>query len=88
MGIMKKLAGLMLVCCIAARNDGTDHNGNNADTASERPRPVTEGVTNSTQIVGDSVIVPDTNNTGVNPSDGVDTLGPMQKKKNTNNNNQ
>jgi len=31
-------------------------------------------VTNSNKIVNDSVIVPDTNNTGVNPS-GTDTSG-------------
>lgn len=84
---MKKLGVFILAGFFVACNDGTGSNSADADTASERPRPVTEGVTNSTKIVADSVIVPDTNNTGVNPSAGVDTVGPMQKKKNNNSSN-
>ncbi len=74
------LAGFMVAC-----NNDNDTAENENDT-SMRPRPVTEGVTNSTMIVNDSVIVPDTNNQGVNPSAGVDTMGPMQKTGNRNNN--
>ena len=90
--IMKKLWILALTGFLAAcNNDGnTAGNNNNDSVASDtsgRPRPVTEGVTNSTMIVNDSVIVPDTNNTGVNPSAGVDTVGPMKKKAAQNNQN-
>ncbi len=45
---------------------------NNSGEEAERPRDPNEGITNSTRIVNDSVIVPDTNNQGVNPS-GNDT---------------
>lgn len=77
------LSGFMLAC-----NNDSDTAENDADDTSMRPRPVTEGVTNSTKIVGDSVIVPDTNNTGVDPSAGVDTIGPKRKVGNQGNNSQ
>ena len=41
---------------------------NDASDASDRPRDVNEAVTSSTRIVNDSVIVPDTNNQGVDPT--------------------
>ena len=78
---MKKLLTACLALCLAACNDGGDTTDAATDT-STRPRDVNEGITNSTQIVNDSVIVPDTNNTGVNPSAGVDTVGPMRKQNN------
>jgi hypothetical protein len=88
---MKKLWLLALTGFLAAcNNDGTTSDNNDNDSvasdSSLRPRPVTEAITNDTKIVNDSVIVPDTNNTGVNPSDGVDTIGPIKKKQNSQNN--
>jgi len=86
---MKKLWIFALAGFLAACNnnaDNTTYNEDSTDT-SMRPRDVNEGVTNNTMIVNDSVIVPDTNNTGINPSAGVDTMGPMQKKQNVNNRN-
>ena len=89
---MKKLLMIALVGFLAAcNNDTNDNDGTDAanDTLSTRPRDVNEGVTNSTMIQNDSVIVPDTNNQGANPSAGVDTVGPMRKNatQNRNNNN-
>ena len=66
--IMKKLAVVLMASFIwACNNDGGQNGNGNSDTG-ERPRDVNEGVTNSTKILNDSVIVPDTNNTGINPS--------------------
>jgi hypothetical protein len=83
---MKKILLMSMAAFMLSCNDGADNtaDSNAANDTSLRPRPVTEGVTNSTKIVGDSVIVPDTNNTGINPSAGVDTMGPMRKKNNNN----
>ena len=67
-------------------NDGNEKTADTSDAA-DRPRDVNEAVTNNTKIVNDSVIVPDTNNQGPNPSAGVDTVGPIQKNQNQNNNN-
>ena len=90
---MKKLLMIALVGCMAACNNDTNDTTDAAnDTLSTRPRDVNEGVTNSTMIQNDSVIVPDTNNVGANPSAGVDTVGPMRKNatqnRNRNNNTQ
>ena len=87
---MKKLWILALAGFMVACNNDADNEAGNSDSTdtSTRPRPVTEGVTNSTMIVNDSVIVPDTNNQGVNPSAGVDTMGPKQKARNRGGNNQ
>lgn len=83
---MKKLLAAALAVSLLACNNATDDTADDAaNDTSTRPRPVTEGVTNSTMIVNDSVIVPDTSNQGVNPSAGVDTVGPMRKKNNNNN---
>ena len=84
---MKKLWLLALTGFLMACNNDSATSDNDANDTGLRPRPVTEGVTNSTKIVNDSVIVPDTNNTGVNPSAGVDTVGPMKKKATQNNRN-
>lgn len=87
---MKKLLMIALVGFMAACNNDTNDTTDAADdTLGTRPRDVNEGVTNSTMIQNDSVIVPDTNNQGVNPSAGVDTVGPMRKNatQNRNNNN-
>lgn len=61
-------AGLLWAC-----HSGNDQ-ANDAPDAGDRPRDVNEAVTNDTKISGDSVIVPDTNNTGTNPS-AMDTSG-------------
>ena len=61
---MKQLAFFIIAVSFLACNNST--------TEAERPRDPNEGITNSTRIVGDSVIVPDTNNLGVDPS-GNDT---------------
>lgn len=89
---MKKILWIGVAAFILSCNDNADNDNDDvANDTSMRPRPVTEGVTNSTMIVNDSVIVADTNNTGVDPSAGVDTTGPMRKKNNNvvnpNNNN-
>ena len=86
---MKKILLMSMAAFMLSCNDGADNTADNDDAndTSLRPRPVTEGVTNSTKFVNDSVIVPDTNNSGVDPSAGVDTVGPMRKKNNNNPNN-
>lgn len=63
---MKTIILICLVSGFIACN--SSDNSNEADS----PRDPNEAVTNSTMIVNDSVIVPDTNNQGVNPS-GNDT---------------
>ena len=70
--VMKKL----LVIAIAGLLGACNNNNTNEDESgsADRPREVNEAVTNSTKIVNDSVIVPDTNNTGINPSE-TDTSG-------------
>jgi hypothetical protein len=87
---MKKVLAALLLAGLWACNNGTNaDNASNSDVPSDsslRPRPVTEAITNDTRIVNDSVIVPDTNNVGPNPSDGVDTLGPKAKQNNQNKN--
>jgi hypothetical protein len=78
---MKKVLAIALMAGLMACNSGNNDNDNDVSDSADRPRDPNEAVTNSTQIVNDSVIVPDTTNTGPNPSAGVDTVGPMKQRK-------
>jgi hypothetical protein len=78
---MKKISFIAFAAFLLSCNDGNEKTNDTSDAA-DRPRDVNEAVTNSTKIANDSVIVPDTNNTGPNPSAGVDTVGPKAKQNN------
>ena len=64
---MKGFFLIVVTSALFACNSGNDQT-NNASDPSDRPRDVNEAVTDSTRIVNDSVIVPDTNNKGVDPT--------------------
>ena len=63
---MKKPFLLMLSAAFFAC--GNDAGTNAKSDSADRPRDPNEAVTNSTRLSNDSVIVPDTNNRGVDPS--------------------
>lgn len=63
---MKKLLFCMTATVFFACNNSG--NVNAKSDSSDRPRDPNEAVTNATRIANDSVIVPDTNNQGVDPS--------------------
>lgn len=63
---MKKLFFVLLATGAFACNNSGDTNAKS--DSSDRPRDPNEAVTNSTRIANDSVIVPDTNNIGPDPS--------------------
>ena len=72
--IMRRILLFLMAGFLWACNNESGANTNDASDASDRPRDINEGVTNSTKIVNDSVIIPDTNNTGTDPS-RTDTSG-------------
>lgn len=71
---MKRIFVVFLATALLQACGNGNNKTNDASDSSGRPRDVNEAVTNDTKIVNDSVIVPDTNNTGTNPS-STDTSG-------------
>ena len=61
------LAGVILACNNDAEGTGDSDTLNTTDTAN-RVRDPNEGITDSTKILNDSVIVPDTGNRNPDPS--------------------